>query len=112
MPEKKSKNGTPYRIDGKRFVWTANAEDPDDDFPAFEVTLPLRLRLSVVLDSGADADMTSEQMMSFIEKLIPKQAADVREMDVNDFQEMFLTWQHEYSTLSGSSVGESGGSST
>lgn len=111
MPEKTSKSGVPYMIDGRRLTWTANYVDPDDDFPRFEVTLPLRMKVGTVIDAGAAIDMNAEAMMSFIEKLIPGQAEKVREMDLNDFQDMFETWQLEYSTLTGASLGESGGSS-
>lgn len=111
MVDKTSKSGVPYRIEGRRFTWSANHHDPDDDFPAFDITLPLRMKLGTVLDAGAAMDMSTDQMLGFIERLIPGQVDKVREMDLNDFQDMFTEWQGEYSKLTGASLGESGGSS-
>lgn len=104
MPSKTAKTGEPYKIDGKKFVWTT--EDGD------EVTIPLRIKLKV-LRGMADMDPDNvATMFAIIEQVAPNQADVIDEMDVNDFVRCFTTWQREYTALNGASLGESGGSSS
>lgn len=91
-----------YRIDGKAFIWTT--EDGDD------VRIPLRIKLKVLRSLSGD-ELDLDGMMRMIDAVIPDQGDVVDEMDVNDFQAMFSTWQREYTALSGASLGESAGSS-
>lgn len=110
MPEKTTPNGRTYNVDGKRFTWYPLDED-DQPGNLAPVTIPLRIKFGLVRDlvgQGLDA----QGMFDFLNRLIPDQADALDEMDLNDFQDMFGTWQGEYEALSGASLGESGGSST
>lgn len=51
-------------------------------------------------------------MFAMLEAVIPNQSATLDQMDVNDFTEMFTTWNNEYTALTGASLGESSGSSS
>lgn len=102
MPEKKTKADKPYRIDGKKFVWTTDEGDT--------VTIPLRIKLKLIR-SMAGRDLDAASMFDMLEALIPGQADTLDEMDVNDFQAMFKAWQTEYNALTGATLGESSGSS-
>lgn len=104
MPTKTAKTGEPYKIDGKKFVWTT--EDGD------EVTIPLRIKLKVLRSlAGEDAENVAT-MFKLLEQIIPDQGDALDEMDVNDFVRCFTTWQREYNALNGASLGESSGSSS
>ena len=108
MPEKISKQGRKHNIDGRKIVW-----HPEDDEGATgnlpDIRIPLRLKLALVLDlAGKELDNSTMALM--LERLIPDQMETLREMDVNDFQDMFVTWQDEYNTLTGASLGESSAS--
>lgn len=109
MPTKKSETGKQYRIDGKKFIWTV---DVDEDQDPVEITIPLRIKLGVIRSVGADADMSASTMFLMLEKMAPGQGDKLDEMDLNDFQDMFTTWQDEYEKMSGATLGESTGSST
>lgn len=109
MPTKKTKDGRSYRIDGKRFIWTPEQWEGEDPLP--DVAIPLRIKLSLVLDSEAD-QFDADGMANFLEKIIPGQMGTLREMDVNDFQSMFETWQREYNSLTGATLPESSGSAS
>lgn len=110
MPEKTTESGRKYEIDGRTFMW-----HPEDDNGEVgnvpDVRIPLRLKLKVVRALGG-RDLDSEVMFELLNALIPNQAEVLDEMDVNDFQEMFTTWQDEYNSLTGASLGESPGSSS
>lgn len=97
MPAKKTKAGQQYRVDGKRFVWTT--ED------GAEVVIPLRIKLKVVRQM-AGRDLDNAAMFDMLEALIPDQADALDEMDVNDFQAMFVAWQSEYNAVTGATPGE------
>ena len=97
MPEKKTKTDKPYSIDGKTFTWTT--EDGDT------VEIPMRVKLKVIR-SMADRDMDAAAMFDILEQIAPGQGDTIDEMDVNDFTAMFQTWQTEYTSLSGASLGE------
>lgn len=108
MPEKTSKQGRKYDIDGRKIIW-----HPEDDEGVSgnvpDVRIPLRLKLSLILDM-AGREMDNSVMAELLEHVIPDQMEILREMDVNDFQDMFATWQDEYNTLTGASTGESSAS--
>lgn len=114
MVSKTSKQGRPYDIDGRVLIW-----HPEDDEGAQgtmpDIRLPLRIKMGLVL-KFADDEMNNKVMADMVRAIIPQAAhADLDEMDVNDFQDMFTTWQSEYNTLTGGSLGESSpsaGSST
>ena len=104
MPTKKSKQGQPYSIDGKTFVWTS--EDAD-----VEVRIPMRIKLKTLRAmSGRDLD-NLETMFDLLDAVAPGQGEAIDELDVNEFQRMFGAWQDEYNALNGASLGEASGSS-
>lgn len=109
MPTKKTETSKQYRIDGRKFIWTVDVDEGEDPV---EITIPLRIKLGVIRSVGADSDMDASTMFLMIEKLAPGQSDQLDEMDLNDFQTMFTTWQAEYEKLSGATLGESTGSST
>lgn len=102
MPEKTSKAGRSYSVDGKAVTW------PTED--GSEVRIPLRLKLKV-LRALADREMNASAMFAMLEQIIPEQADALDEMDLHEFEDMFGTWQAEYQLLTGASLGESSGSS-
>lgn len=103
MPEKSTKTGETYKIDGKKFVWTT--EDGDT------VTIPLRIKLKVLRSlSDMDADNVAT-MFALLEQVAPNQADVLDELDVNEFQRCFAAWQREYNSLNGATLGESSSSS-
>lgn len=110
MPEKTSTQGRKYDIDGRKVVW-----HPEDDDGAVgnlpDVRIPLRLKLGLILDLAGE-DLDNKTMAQMLEAIIPDQMDTLREMDVNDFQDMFATWQGEYNTVSGASLGESSASAS
>jgi hypothetical protein len=97
MPEKTATNGQRYSIDGRTFIWTTDEGD--------HVRIPMRIKLKVIR-ALADRDMSAAVMFELLENLIPDQADVIDEMDLNDFQSMFVAWQAEYEALSGASLGE------
>ena len=103
MPTKKTDAGREYEVDGKRLTW--HPLDDDGNANGASVTIPLRIKLKVVRAMG-DRDMDTGAMFDMLEALIPDQAETLDEMDINDFQEMFTTWQAEYNSLTGASLGE------
>ena len=113
MVSKISENGRRYDIDGRTFVW--HPEDDDGvqgNMP--DVQIPLRIKLKTVLAIG-DGDITASnsKMIEMVNAIIKGDSAEVvEEMDVNDFQDMFVTWMSEYNTLTGASLGESSGSAS
>lgn len=109
MPTKTTKSGREYEIDGKKLLWHADVED--DETP-FDISIPLRLKLKA-LRPFADADLNDMRaMFDMLAGIIPHQADQLDEMDLNDFQAMFETWHEEYTALSGASLGEASGSSS
>ncbi|HKY57660.1 MAG TPA: hypothetical protein VJL80_06455 [Aeromicrobium sp.] len=105
MPTKTSNDGRAFDIDGRKLIWHPEGEDGEPGgLP--DVTIPLRIKLGLVLDH-AEKSFDNEGMAEFLSKLIPDQMETLREMDVNDFQDMFTTWQSEYNMLTGASLGES-----
>lgn len=110
MPEKTTKDGRTYRIDGKALFWPPEDDDgAQGNLP--EIRIPLRLKMKTVL-AVAGRDMDNESMNALLSAVIPDQSEALGEMDVNDFQDMFTTWQTEYNSLTGASLGESSGSSS
>jgi len=103
MPTKKTKQGHPYKIDGKSFAWVT-----EDDV---EVVIPMRVRMKVLRALG-DVDLDAAGMFKMIEAIAPDQVDAIDDMDANEFAAMFATWQDEYQALSGASLGESAGSSS
>lgn len=106
MVDKTSKQGRTYSIDGRRLVW-----HPEDDdglqgtMP--DVTIPLRIKMSTVL-ALSDVELDTVGMRRMLEAIVPaSQFGFIDDMDVNDFQDMFATWQDEYNSLTGGSLGES-----
>jgi len=98
MPEKTSKTGKAYKVGDKSFTWTTDSGDT--------VKIPLRLQMKTLRAmSGRDLD-DIETMFDLIDAVAPGQEAVIDEQDVNDFQEMFTTWQKEYTALTGSTLGE------
>lgn len=111
MPTKTTDKGREYDIKKGRFlVWHAEVWEDEGETP-FDITLPLRIKLKVVRAIGTDAEMDADAMMKVLNLLVPDQSEALEEMDLNDFQEMFTTWQAEYEQLNGASLGESAGSS-
>lgn len=110
MPTKETAAGRKYDIDGKRFTWHPLNDDGETGALP-DVTIPLRIKLKVVR-SIADREMNAAAMFSILEALIPGQADTLDEMDINDFQAMFSTWQTEYNLLGQATPGESAGSPT
>jgi hypothetical protein len=92
-----------YEIDGKRFIWHPDAAE---DEPMADIVIPLRMKMKIVREvSDLDAeDITT--MFAILEKIIPGQSEAIDELDVNDFVAMFTTWQNEYLSLNGASLGE------
>jgi hypothetical protein len=103
MPTKK-KNGKPYEINGKVFVWHP-LDDDDERGNLADVRIPMRVKLKTIR-TLADRELDASSMFEILERLIPDQADNLDEMDLNDFQEMFSAWQEEYQKLSGASLGE------
>lgn len=98
MPKKTTEDGHEYSIDGRTFTWTT--EDGQ------KVTIPMRVKLKVLRGLSGRA-MDAETMFDMLEQIIPDQAAVLDEMDIiTDFQPMFETWQTEYNSLTGASLGE------
>lgn len=107
MPTKTTKSGREYDIDGRTLIWHA---DVDEDEAPFDVRIPLRIKMRV-LRAYNGAELSAENMMAMLEAIIPNQSEQLDEVDVNDFQEMFTTWQAEYELLNGASLGEASRSS-
>ena len=103
MPDKTTTNGTRYHIDGKVFTWTTDDGDT--------VTIPLRLKLKVIRGLSKK-EMDVDTMYEMFEAIAPTQGAAADEMDMHDFQAMFIAWQEEYTKLSGgATLGEASRSS-
>lgn len=102
--------GRAYEVVGKRLVWHPLDEN-DEPGNLEDVVIPLRLKLKVLYQLS-DREMTPAVMADLLESVIPEQREALGEMDINDFQAMFSTWQTEYNALNGASLGESAGSST
>ena len=104
MPTKKSENGSAYEVDGKAFVWHP-LDDNGERGTLEPVTIPLRIKLKVIR-ALAGRDLDAAAMFDLLERLVPDQAEALDEMDLNDFQDCFNTWQAEYEKLSGATLGE------
>lgn len=97
MPPKKKQEVKSYTVDEKLFVWTTDEGD--------SVTIPMRLKLGVIRKmSGRDVD--ADVMFEIIDAVAPGQESVLDEMDVRDFQRMFLAWQTEYNASAGATLGE------
>lgn len=108
MVSKTTADGRTYEIDGKRLIWHPEDEDGNPgNLP--DIVIPLRIKMALVLDL-AEKDLDNTVMAQMLAAIIPHQMDALREMDVNDFQDMFTTWQREYNSLTGASLGESGAS--
>lgn len=110
MPTKTSKSGRQYEVNDKTFIW--HPEDENGETGNLEdIRIPMRIKLKVV---RALADQDSDDaavMFKLLEAVVPGQADALDEMDMNDFVDMFGTWQTEYTKLNGASLGESSRSS-
>lgn len=109
MVDKTSDDGRRYTIDGRKVIW--HPEDDDGNQGTMpDITIPLRLKMKTILAlEGVNLDNIGMRRM--LEAILPaSQVPLIDEMDVNDFQDMFTTWQSEYNTLSGGSLGESSAS--
>lgn len=105
MPEKTTPSGRKYDVTGKALTWHPEDEDGETgNLP--DVVIPMRIKLKVIRSMN-DQNIDSASMFAIIESLVPGQGDALDEMDVNDFQDMFATWQSEYKALSGASLGES-----
>lgn len=104
MPTKTTPNGREYDVDGKKFIWHP-LDDDDQPGNLTDVVIPLRLKLGAIRDLS-ERELDAAAMFQILERLIPNQAAALDELDVNDFTNMFQTWQNEYQALSGASLGE------
>lgn len=108
MVTKTSTQGRQYDLDGRRFTWHPEQFDGEATLP--DISIPLRIKMGMILDL-AGREMDNAVIAEMFERIIPTQMDVVREMDVNDCQDMFTTWQTEYNSLTGASLGESSGSS-
>jgi hypothetical protein len=111
MPTKKTEAGREYQVTDKKFIWS-----PEDDAGEVgnlpQVEIPLRIKLKVIR-ALADRDLDdAAAMFDLLEAIVPGQADVLDEMDMNDFVDMFGTWQNEYTALNGASLPESSGSSS
>ena len=97
MPTKASTTGKQYAINGKTFTWTTDDGDT--------VTIPMRLKLGV-LRRMAGEELDASTMFKIIDSIAPGQGDTLDEQDVNDFTNMFTTWQREYNALQGATPGE------
>lgn len=104
MASKKAEAGRKYEVDGKRFTWHPLDEDGKPTLDP--VVIPLRLKLGAIRKL-AGRDLDAAAMFDLLEAVIPDQADALDEMDLNDFQAMFTTWQQEYAALNGATPGES-----
>lgn len=109
MPTKKTASDRAYEVDAKRFTWHPESEDGEDQLA--DVKIPLRIKLGTILDL-TDVDLDASGMATMLERLIPNQMDTLREMDVNDFTEMFTAWQAEYNLLTGATLPEASGSAS
>jgi hypothetical protein len=107
MVSKTSTQGRTYDIDGRRFTWHP---EPFEDETLPDIMIPLRIKMGMILDLGG-REIDNAVIAEMFERIIPTQMDAVREMDVNDCQDMFTTWQTEYNNLTGAGLGESSGSS-
>ena len=104
MPEKKTKNGQPYKIDGKRFLWSPlDDDDVRGNLP--DVMIPMRVKFKLIRSLVGD-DIDADGAVKFIDAIAPGQAGALDEMDVNDIMACFTAWQTEYQKLQGASLGE------
>ena len=103
MPTKKNDAGRKYEVNGKKFIWhPLDDDDRTGNLP--DVEIPLRIKLRTIREASGELDAAA--MFRLLEALIPNQADALDEMDVNDFQDMFVTWQKEYNALTGATPGE------
>lgn len=110
MTTKTTKAGRSYEIeDGKRFVWHA---DVWDDEEPFDITIPLRMKVGILRPLAKSDISDVSTMFALLEGIIPNQADKLDDLDVNDLQDMFETWQDEYTSLNGASMGEASRSSS
>jgi len=107
MVSKTTPEGRTYEIDGRRLTWHPEVWEGEEPLP--DVVIPLRIKLGLILSVDED-EITPSAMKRMLDMLIPNQSETLAEMDLNDFQDMFTTWQREYAALTGASLGESSGS--
>lgn len=105
MPTKTTKAGREYDVTGKKFIWHP-LDDDGNTGNLSDVEIPMRLKLKVLRSmAGEDVDNVAT-MFRLLEQLVPNHADTLDEMDVNDFTQMFSTWQDEYNALNGATPGE------
>lgn len=111
MPTKKTESGREYQVTDKKFIWSPEDEDGETgNLPNVEI--PMRIKLKVIR-ALADRDLSDAgAMFDLLEAIVPGQSAALDEMDMNDFVDMFGTWQTEYTSLNGASLPESSSSSS
>ena len=102
--QRKPKQPPRYEITGKKFTWHP-FDDNDELGNVPDVALPLRIKMGTVLDMP-DGELDTSAMSKVLAEVAPGEMDSIREMDVNDFVEMFTTWQAEYQKLSGATLGE------
>jgi len=100
-------DGRNYEVIDRLLIW--HPVQFDDEPPIPDIRLRLMLKLGRLLEIGETAN-SNEQMRQLMSLVSPKQVADMDEMDINDFQQMFLAWQAEYNQTAGASLGESSAS--
>lgn len=95
-----------YTVEGRRFVWHGL---DDDDARTVDVTLPLRLKMGLIRQAaGLGIELDAAGMFTVLEAIAPDQTDAIDEMDLNDFQDMFTTWQKVYEAQNGATLGEAG----
>jgi len=105
MPQFSTESGQVYDVTGKHLVWYPQPWDGEE--PPAPIRVPLRIKLGKLLDIGED-DITASnaKMLAVVTLIAPSQVGALRELDVNEFGELFKAWLETYQTFSGVSLGE------
>lgn len=110
MPTKKTAAGREYEIDGRRLTWHADVWEDEGESP-FDITIPLRFKVKALRPiKSLDLDDPGV-MLEMLEQIIPEQAEQLDNMDINDVQDMVGAWFDEYNALNGATLGEASSSS-
>lgn len=106
MVDKISTQGRSYAIDGRRVVWhPEDDEGTQGNLP--DIVIPLRLKMRTVLQFAEHDSLDNVNMAEMLKAILPAaHQGSIEDMDVNDFQDMFSTWQAEYNSVTGGSLGE------
>lgn len=111
MVTKHTTDGRPYEIEGRRFIWHADVDLEAGETP-FNIQIPLRMKLRALRPLVRQDLNDVHGMFELLEAIIPDQAEQLDELDVNDLIQMFETWNSEYNALNGASLGEPSRSSS